>query len=65
MEKNKYLKYCKYYKGEETIPENMNYNHFGILNEATSHLMITTTKTGNILICFQCASINFQKRKSL
>ena len=31
MEKNKYLKYCKYYKGEETIPENLNYNRFWYL----------------------------------
>ena len=31
MEKNKYLKYCKYYKGEDTIPENMNNNQFWYL----------------------------------
>lgn len=31
MEKNKYLKYCKYYKGEETNPENLNYNRFWYL----------------------------------
>lgn len=39
MEKNKYLKYCKYYKGEDKPPTEMQYKDFWILerNYITSY----------------------------
>ena len=39
MEKNKYLKYCRYYKGEDKPPTEMQYKDFWILerNYITSY----------------------------